>query len=244
MELIAAFDIGDRRIGVAFSDPFGEYAIPSETYFRTGNFGADVAAIAQIAMARGAARIVCGLPLYEDGSESVQSEKTRRFCAALEREAGIPVEFEDERFTTRAAREDLGVLGISAKKDKKKKNVDSLAAAYILESYLADRRRKEMKEETNHYDEENIVELVDDEGVTHRFEHLMTFAYGDEWYVALTPELAEAEEEEDVAIFRLAGSEEDERLEPVEDDALLDELFAEFCRLYEENDGEEGGDDD
>lgn len=63
MEVIAAFDIGDRRIGVAFSDPFGEYAIPSDTYFRTGNFNEDVRAIAALAEGRGASRIVCGLPL-------------------------------------------------------------------------------------------------------------------------------------------------------------------------------------
>ena len=44
-----AFDIGDKRIGVAVSDPFNEYAIPAETYFRTRSFGADVAAIARIA---------------------------------------------------------------------------------------------------------------------------------------------------------------------------------------------------
>ena len=140
MELIAAFDIGDRRVGVAFSDPTLTYAIPSQTYFRTGRFREDVAALASLARARGATKIVCGLPLSEDGSESAQSEKTRRFAAALEQEAGLPVVLEDERFTTRAARADLNYLGVSAKKDKKKKAVDSLAAAYILENYLAEER--------------------------------------------------------------------------------------------------------
>ena len=44
-----AFDIGDKRIGVAVSDPFNEYAMPCETYFRTHNFETDVSAIAKIA---------------------------------------------------------------------------------------------------------------------------------------------------------------------------------------------------
>lgn len=247
MELIAAFDIGDRRIGVAFSDPFGKYAIPSDTYFRMGNFREDVKNIAAIARSHGAACIVCGLPLNEDGTESVQSEKTRCFAEALAKEAGLPVVLEDERYTTRAARQDLAALGVTVKRDKKKKSIDSHAAAYILENYLAQIRSETMKEKENNYEEEdNIVELIDDSGKTYRYEHLMTFDYKNEWYCALTPaeppEESEADDEgEDVAIFRIAGSEEDEHLEVVEDDALLDELFDEFCRLYDEEDGEDGG---
>ena len=240
MEVIAAFDIGDRRIGVAFSDPFGEYAIPSDTYFRTGNFNEDVRAIAALAEGRGASRIVCGLPFNADGTESGQTQKTRIFVAALQEMTSLPVEFEDERYTTRAARNDLNAMGISAKKDKKKKAVDSLAAAYILESWLA-RAKKElkMKEEREDYDEENnVVELVDEEGNKDRFEHIMTFEYKGEWYAALTPEreAEESEEEEDdeIAIFHIVGEEDEETLEQLEDEALLDEVFAEFCRQYED----------
>lgn len=139
-EQIAAFDVGDKRIGVAFSDPFGDYAVPSDTYFRTGDFRRDVRSLCAIAEARGVRTVVVGLPLNEDGSESVQSEKTRRFAAALG-EAGLNVILEDERYTTRAARSDLLEMGVSAKKDKRKKQVDSIAAAYILESYLAKNKK-------------------------------------------------------------------------------------------------------
>lgn len=242
VEQIVSFDVGDRRIGVARSDPFGEYAIPCDTYFRTGNFAADVGAIASIAKERGAQVIVCGLPLNADGTESVQTEKTRRFVEALRNATQIPVFYEDERYTTREARGDLLLMGISSKKDKKKKNVDSLAAAYILEGFLNKRKKEtEMKEEREEYDEENnVVELVDDEGNTRKFEHIMTFEYKGEWYCAFTPaDLAEeAEEDEDagdeVVIFRLVGEEDDESLEAIEDDALLDEVFAEFCNQYED----------
>ena len=241
MEMIAAFDIGDKRIGVAFSDPFGEYAIPSDTYFRTGNFKEDVKAVVAIAKERGVSLIVCGLPLNADGTQSEQTQKTRRFIEALKRETDIPVEVEDERYTTRDARYDLNQIGVSVKKDKRKKAVDSIAAAYILETYLNKaKRRKEMKEEREEYDEENnIVELIDDEGNTLRYEHLLTFEYKGEWYCAFTPAL-EAEEKEDdeegdeVVIYRLVGDENDESLEPIEDDEKLDEVFAEFCNQYED----------
>ena len=139
-EQIAAFDVGDKRIGVAFSDPFGDYAVPSDTYFRTCDFRRDVRSLCAIAEARGVRTVVVGLPLNEDGTESVQSEKTRRFAAALG-EAGLNVILEDERYTTRAARSDLLEMGVSAKKDKRKKQVDSIAAAYILESYLAKNKK-------------------------------------------------------------------------------------------------------
>ena len=72
-----AFDIGNKRIGVAISDPFGEYAMPCETYHRTKSFWTDVEAVAKIAKDRGAGVIVCGMPVNFDGSESIQTVKTQ-----------------------------------------------------------------------------------------------------------------------------------------------------------------------
>lgn len=99
-----------------------------------------------------------------------------------------------------------------------------------------------MKEERNDYTEDdNIVELVDDEGNTFRFEHLMTFEYKNNWYCALT-EIKEAveddgedeDESEEVAIYRIEGDEDNEQLIQIEDDDGLDEVFAEFCAQYED----------
>ncbi len=240
LKQIAAFDVGDKRIGVAFSDPFGDYAVPGDTYFRTGDTLRDAEALAALCRARGVEEAVCGLPLNADGTESVQSEKTRRFAEALSRALGFDVALEDERYTTREARRDLVSLGVSSKRDKKKKNVDSLAAAYILEGYLA-KRRETMKEKSNDYEDDSVVELIDDDGVGYRYEHLMTFSYKGEWYCALAPETApeeakedEEDEGEEIAIFRIVGEEEDEHLETIEDEALLDEVFAEFCNQYED----------
>ena len=62
---IAAFDIGNKRIGVAISDPFGEYAMPCDTYVRTGRLSEDVTAVAKIAEEKGAQAIVCGISLKQ-----------------------------------------------------------------------------------------------------------------------------------------------------------------------------------
>ena len=98
-----------------------------------------------------------------------------------------------------------------------------------------------MKEKSNDYEDDSVVELIDDDGVGYRYEHLMTFSYKGEWYCALAPETApeeakedEEDEGEEIAIFRIVGEEEDEHLETIEDEALLDEVFAEFCNQYED----------
>ncbi len=235
---IVAFDIGDKRIGVALSDPFNEYAMPSETYFRTGKFQEDVQAIVRIAEEKGVGTIVCGLPVNFDGTESIQTEKTARFIAAMREKTEIPIVTEDERFTTMEATKVLIEGGV--RRENRKKSVDSIAAACILDGYLASHKKGDktmsMKEENNVYEEDsNIVELVDEEGNTLRYEHVGTIEYKGEWYCFFTPENAEVDEEEgeEVAVFHLVGDEDNETLEIVEDDDLLNEVFAEFCNQYE-----------
>ncbi len=133
MERYVAFDIGDKRIGVAVSDPFNTYALPSFTYFRK-DFKQDVDAVAKIAAEKGATLIVCGLPVNFDGTEAVQTEKTRVFIERLKAKTAIPVICEDERFTTQMAHETLISEGM--RREKRKNYVDSLAAANILDGYL------------------------------------------------------------------------------------------------------------
>lgn len=133
MARYVAFDIGDKRIGVAVSDPFNTYALPSYTYHRKG-FKEDVTALAAIAAEKGATVIVCGLPVNFDGSEAEQTRKTARFIEALRAATDLPVECEDERFTTQMARETLISEGMT--REKRKSYVDALAAANILDGYL------------------------------------------------------------------------------------------------------------
>ena len=134
MERYIAFDIGDKRIGVAVSDPFNTYALPSETYFRKG-FKSDIEALAKIVRDKGATAVVCGLPVNFDGSEAEQTVKTRRFIDALKEILTVPVILEDERFTTQMAHEVLISEGM--RREKRKNYVDALAAANILDGYLS-----------------------------------------------------------------------------------------------------------
>ena len=233
-----AFDIGDKRIGVAVSDPFNEYAMPCETYFRTKSLQTDVNALAKLAKDKGVGVIVCGMPVNYDGSESVQTVKTREFIQALQKAADLPVELEDERFTTMQARETQLMGGV--KREERKKTIDSIAASYILESYLSREKNKKrevekMNEEKELYEdeEERIIELEDDEGNVERFLHIGTIEYRGEWYCFFQKAEPETEEEEDeVVMFRL--DKDNETLLPLEDEQLMDEVFAEFCHQYEE----------
>ena len=134
MERYVAFDIGDKRIGVAISDPFNTYALPSQTYFRKG-FKEDVEALAKLAKEKGATVIVCGLPVNFDGTEALQTQKTAKFIEALKENVSIPVVCEDERFTTRMAHDVLISAGM--RRENRKNYVDALAAANILDGYLA-----------------------------------------------------------------------------------------------------------
>ena len=154
-----AFDIGNKRIGVAISDPFNEYAMPCETYNRVGNFQTDVAAIAKIAEERGVGVIVCGIPYNFDGSESIQTVKTREFIEALKTKTTLPIELEDERFTTMQARETQIMGGV--KRENRKKTIDSIAASYILEGYLS-KMKKRAAEERRKLEEKEASEERED----------------------------------------------------------------------------------
>ena len=140
MERYVAFDIGDKRIGIAISDPFNTYALPSGTYFRK-TFKDDIAGLARIASEKGATVIVCGLPVNFDGTPALQTEKTLRFIGELKKNVNIPVVCEGERFTTRMAHETLISEGM--RREKRKNYVDALAAANILDGFLAKNKNKE-----------------------------------------------------------------------------------------------------
>ncbi len=90
------------------------------------------------------------------------------------------------------------------------------------------------------YEQENIIELEDDEGRVEKFLHIATLEYKGNWYCYFQKAEPETEEEEDeVVIFLLQGEGEDTQLLPIEDDQLLDEVFAEFCNQYEQYEGAE-----
>lgn len=238
-----AFDIGNKRIGVAISDPFNEYAMPCETYVRTRNIDVDAKALAKLAADRGVGVIVCGMPFNYDGTESIQTVKTREFIEHLREATDLPIELEDERFTTMQARETQIMGGI--KLEDRKKTIDSIAASYILESYLTREKQKNKKVEepimNNEFneeiydDEDRIIEVEADDGTVEKLYHIATIEYRKEMYCVFQKAEPETEEEEDeVIIFALKEDGEDGMLMPIEDAQLLDEVFAEFCHQYED----------
>ena len=129
-ERIIALDVGDRRIGIAVSDPLGITAQPVETYTRVG-YGPDVKRISQIAEQYDAKHILCGLPRNMDGSEGFQVDKVRQFAQQLEN-AGFTVSFYDERMTTMLA--EGALLEANMRRENRKKKVDMIAAVMILQS--------------------------------------------------------------------------------------------------------------
>lgn len=137
-----AFDIGDRRIGVAVSDPFCEFAMPLETYYRK-NFKKDVEYLVNLAKEKYADVIVCGLPLNFDGSKSIQTEKTESFVEEMKKHTSIPIVLEDERFTTMQAERIL--IEADMKRSDRKAVIDKVAASYILETYMAKMKNKGVK---------------------------------------------------------------------------------------------------
>ncbi len=132
-----ALDIGSRRIGVAVSDPQGTFSFPLTVLERT-NIRADLAAIVTLAQERDAATIVVGYPLTLGGERGPATEKIDAFITALERTFPGPIERIDERLTTAAVNKSLVSADVS--RAKRKTVVDKLAAAMILETYLARRR--------------------------------------------------------------------------------------------------------
>ena len=259
MERFLCLDIGDKRIGLAVSDPFNAYALPVTTYVRK-NLKADLAEIEKIVKEKAATAIVCGLPVSFDGTPSVQTEKAKYFIDRLKETLKVEIFTEDERCTTVEAEEKL--IGMGKTREERKKCVDSLAACSILESFLAEREKakngnhkennmdKEKKHnheecdcgcehEHDHCDcggEDDIVELTADDGRKLKFYFVGTIEYKGKNYSAFEPaEEIEGISEDDLIIFELSGDDEETAdLLPIEDEKLLDEVFEEFCKALDE----------
>ncbi len=126
-------DIGEKRIGIAISDPLGITAAGLETITRK-NMKTDVDVIKQICRRHGAMQIIVGLPLNMDGSDGTQCERVRSFASKLARETGLPIVYEDERMSTVSAIRTLTLQGV--KTGTNRELVDRQAAAIILQRFL------------------------------------------------------------------------------------------------------------
>ncbi len=130
-------DIGDKRIGVAVSDYFGWTAQAVKVIIRV-ELEKDIAEIIALIDEYGVEEIVAGLPKNMDGSYGPRVEKIIEFMDELKLRIDLPIFFWDERLSTVAATRTLLEADLSRK--KRKKVVDKLAAAVILQGYLDAKR--------------------------------------------------------------------------------------------------------
>ncbi|RLC89656.1 MAG: Holliday junction resolvase RuvX [Chloroflexi bacterium] len=132
---VLALDVGERRIGVAISDPSGTIARPLQTLAR-GSREEDFAAIAALVAEHGVGLVVVGRPLSLNGTEGPQARRVARYAEALTATLPVPVTAWDERFTTVTAEEILRQTRRKKRRARDKGEVDAVAAAVILQSYL------------------------------------------------------------------------------------------------------------
>lgn len=138
-------DFGERRIGVAVSDPEGRWALPLTVVDRETDRRA-VHRLADLARRERIERLVLGEPLEPDGSRGTAARRVRRFGAKLERVTGLPIEWVDETLTTVEAAERLRAAGLERpaadEPDERRENDrrrDAVAAQILLQEAL-DRR--------------------------------------------------------------------------------------------------------
>lgn len=129
-----AIDWGERRIGLAISDPSGTIASPAEGIVRRAGKRAPIAELVRRTVSLEARAVVMGLPLDGEGEETERSAECRRVAAELARRTGLPVSLVDERFTTAAALRAVREMGGSTR--GRKADVDALAATVLLQHAL------------------------------------------------------------------------------------------------------------
>ncbi|HUG40597.1 MAG TPA: Holliday junction resolvase RuvX [Longimicrobiales bacterium] len=140
MPRILAVDYGERRIGLALSDPLAMIATPLPTLVRRRGKRPPVAAVARVAAEHGAVAIVLGLPLDLSGEETDWTREVRAFGDGLADRTGLPVAYQDERMTSARAERAVRSLGLPKTRREEKERVDAAAAVLILQAYLDAKR--------------------------------------------------------------------------------------------------------
>ena len=130
---ILAVDPGEKRVGLALSDPTQTIASPLMV-LPSQSVKKDALRILQTAQEKDAVLIVVGQPLHWDGTESDQAKGSRRLAELLEELGSLPVKLVDEYGTTQAARE--ARLQMNVSREKRSGHLDDLAATILLQNYL------------------------------------------------------------------------------------------------------------
>jgi len=137
--MVMALDVGSKRIGVAVADPSGSFALPVGTVTRS-NRRADLAAIAGYLESYGVDELVVGDPISLRGERGIAAQTIDAFVEDLRQIFSGAIHRIDERLTTAQATKTLVSADVSRR--KRREVVDRIAAALILETFLARRRNE------------------------------------------------------------------------------------------------------
>jgi putative Holliday junction resolvase len=138
---VLALDYGTVRIGMAVSDPQGEFAFPAGELERRDE-RRDLAALCEVVEERGVVRVVVGLPLHMSGRPGPEAEAATAFAGRVEEATGLPVELLDERWTSQEAERALRAVQPRRRK-REKAHLDAAAAAILLRTWLERERVRE-----------------------------------------------------------------------------------------------------
>lgn len=141
MGRVLGIDFGERRIGLALSDPSATIAQPLPTLTRRIGKRPPIAAIVEVIQQNEVERVVVGLPLDLAGEETEWTQTVRDFANKLQQRATIPVDFLDERLTSVQAERAVRASGLKKTEREQKARIDAAAAVLLLQTFL-DRRIK------------------------------------------------------------------------------------------------------
>lgn len=133
---ILGIDYGERRVGLALSDPTGLIAGPLATLTRRPGRRPPVGKLAEIVLQNEVEAVVIGLPLGLDGEENAWCREVRVFAQALGARAKVPVYLQDERMSSVMAERGVRESGVGRSKRREKERVDRAAAVVILQRWL------------------------------------------------------------------------------------------------------------
>jgi putative Holliday junction resolvase len=135
-------DYGDKRVGVAVSDPDGRFSIPVETLARTPDLAQKVA---ELVARYDCGAVVLGLPRHLRGEQTPQTDKVKAFGEELTTTLSCEIIYWDERLTTVSASRSLQALGLTSRQQKGR--LDPVAANVMLQAYLDFRKNQRHSKE-------------------------------------------------------------------------------------------------
>ena len=241
---VLCLDVGEKRIGVAVSDPLSITAQGVETIFTKGP-ERDAMRVRELCGQYLTDRVLIGLPRTLDGEEGYQAQRVREFARRLLL-FDLKVRFQDERLTTRSATRAL--IEGHMRREKRKEVVDMLAATLILQTFLdaggwpeenteIPRKKVYTMSEGKEFnmEQDDIVELIDEDGKEVSFEHLMTLEHKGNTYVCLAPVEPDDEIGEDELVILRIDTDEDgnDAYVTIDDEEELDDVFEKYLEIAE-----------